>query len=63
MYTYTHIHTPCNRIASTRDMCTALKNHSVQVDEALCKGQYDKEQLMETDRARMIQLQVSPAVD
>ena len=44
-------------------MCTALKNHSVQVDEALCKGQYDKEQLLETDRARMIQFQVSPAVD
>ena len=39
-------------------MCAALKNHAVQVDEALCKGQYDKEQLMETDRARMIQFQV-----
>ena len=63
MYTHIRVHAPCNRIASTRDMYTALKNHSVQVDEALCKGQYDKEQLLETDRARMIQFQVSPAVD
>ena len=61
-HTHTHKHAHGNRIASTRDMCTALKNHCVQVDDTLCKGQYDKEQLVETDRARMSQFQVSPTI-
>ena len=42
-------------------MCSALKTHAVQVEDAVCKGQCDREQLVEVDRERMTQFQVGRA--
>ena len=42
-------------------MCSALKTHAVQVEDAVCKGQCDREQLVEVDKDRMSQFQVGGA--
>ena len=47
-----------NRIASTRDMCNALKDHSIKIDGAICKGQEDKDHLMLINRDTMFKYQV-----
>lgn len=39
-------------------MCTALKNHCIKIDEALIKGQEDKDHLMLLNQERVQESQV-----
>lgn len=46
------------RISSTRDLCTALKDHTVKLDQALCQTEDDKASLVQLDTNRKQQFQV-----
>lgn len=47
------------RISTTREMCTALKNHCIKIDTALAKGQEDKEKLFRVNQERLEEYEVS----
>ncbi len=46
------------RISSTRDMCTALKNHAVRLDSAICQGEQDRSTLTLLHQEKMDKFQV-----
>lgn len=46
------------RISSTRDMCTALKNHAVRLDDAISKGEQDRSTLNLLHKEKMEKFQV-----
>lgn len=45
------------KIASTREMCTVLKNHSVKIDDSISKGEEDRDRLMILNQERMLNFQ------
>ena len=47
------------RINTTREMCTALKNHCVKIDASLAQGQEDRDHLIRVNQERMMEHQVS----
>lgn len=54
-----HSHSTMHRIAATRELCHALKEHVGRVEELLAQGETDRTTLFEINRQRVNEYQVN----